>query len=153
MIFPGVDTVMLKFTWADIEKAEGVYDFTDFDYIYDYWRNRGKTITLGMSADSLLWYGKAGTGVPDYLLQQLPRDRVQVRRSLENPQLLYTLCDAGLPLYQERLSLFLSSCDNHFKKAAGQSGISICGATAYGGNGTEDTVTPIWRLNGGRWTG
>lgn len=115
--FPGVDTVMLKFTWADIEKAEGVYDFTDFDYIYDYWRNRGKTITLGMSADSLLWYGKAGTGVPDYLLQQLPRDRVQVRRSLENPQLLYTLCDAGLPLYQERLSLFLSSCDNHFKKS------------------------------------
>lgn len=115
--FPGVDTVMLKFTWADIEKSMDNYDFSEFDFIYDYWRDRGKTVTLGMSADSLLWYGSSGTGTPSYVLDALPQDKVQTREYIDNHSLKYRMCDANEPYYQERLRLFLEACDRHFKES------------------------------------
>lgn len=114
--FPGVDNVMLKFTWADIEKEEGVYDFTEVDIIYDYWTSRGKTLSLGMSTDSLLWYGLSGTGVPMYVTEKMPPDKIQVRDYIGNNSLKYKTCDASDPYYQERLSSFLKECDKHFKE-------------------------------------
>lgn len=114
--FPGVDAVMLKFTWADIEKSEGNYDFTEFDFIYDYWTELGKTVTLGMSTDSLLWYGLSGTGVPSYVLEKLPPNKVQTREYIGNRSLKYRVCDASEPYYMERLEAFLKACDKHFKE-------------------------------------
>src|SRR4051812_18435104 len=40
--FPEVDAVALMFTWQDVERTEGVYDFSKVDFAYDYWRKRGK---------------------------------------------------------------------------------------------------------------
>ena len=115
--FPGVDNVMLKFTWADIEKEQDVYDFEEFDFIYDYWTKRGKTVSVGMSADSLLWYGQYGRGIPDYVIKALPGNKVQNRKYPENQTLTYNTCDANEPFYQKRLEKFLKACDAHFKKS------------------------------------
>lgn len=109
--FPGVDHVMLKFTWADIERGKDNYDFTRFDYIYDYWAKRGKTIQMGMSTDSLLWYGSRGTGIPQYVLDEIPENKKQVRT---HQNIRYTVCDANVPYFQERLEKFLKAMQAHF---------------------------------------
>ena len=115
--FPGVDYVMLKFTWADIEKTKGKYTFNEFDYIYDYWTKKGKTVTLGMSADSLLWYGQYATGVPKYVLEALPETSVQKRETIQNgASWFFDVCDANEPYYQERLKLFLEEMNRHMKE-------------------------------------
>lgn len=113
--FPEVDYVILKFTWADIEQTPDVYDFEKFDYIFDYWTDRGKTIMLGMSADSLLWYGTKGQGIPQYVLDALPKESVQKRMHAPGSGaiLLYNVCDANEPYYQERLKLFLEAVESH----------------------------------------
>lgn len=115
--FPGVDYVMLKFTWADIEKAKDTYDFSQFDFIYDYWTERGKTIQMGMSTDSLLWYGENGIGIPKYVLEALPETSVQKRETIQNgSSWFFDVCDANEPYYQERLKLFLEAMQNHFEE-------------------------------------
>lgn len=116
--FPGVDYVILKFTWADIEKEADCYDFSKFDEIYDYWTEREKIIMLGMSADSLLWYGTKGTGVPQYVLSELPQESVQTRvyNAGGGSICVYTTCDANEPYYQERLKLFLDAMQSHMKE-------------------------------------
>jgi hypothetical protein len=114
--FPGVDTVMLKFTWADIEKSEGAYDFSGYDFIYDYWKHLGKDVTCGMSTDSLLWYGLSGTGVPGYVLGKMPQEKVKTRDYIDNSSLKYKVCDASDPYYMQRLVAFLTACEDHFQK-------------------------------------
>src|SRR4051812_2235563 len=54
--FEGVDEVAVMFSWFDVEKTEGTYDFTDVDTAYDYWKKRGKRIQLRMSTETLLWW-------------------------------------------------------------------------------------------------
>ena len=115
--FPGVDTVMLKFTWADIEREKDVYNYQAFDFIYDYWTKKGKNVTIGMSTDSLLWYGGNGTGVPKYVLDALPATSVQKRETIQNgASFFYNVCDANEPYYQERLKLFLENFNQHMNE-------------------------------------
>lgn len=116
--FPGVDYVMLKYTWADIETEKDVYNFQKFDYIYDYWTLKGKTVMLGMSTDSLLWYGVNGKGIPQYVLDALPEGSVQHRiyDNGNNSLWPYDVCNANEPYYQERLKLFLEAMAAHMKE-------------------------------------
>ena len=114
--FPDADEVAIMFSWADVEKTKGVYDFSKVDHAYDFWKARGKAVQLRMSAESLLWWSRldppSATGVPDYVLAAIPPDNKQLRPF---EQLTYTVVDARDPFYQTRLRAFLRAVDAHFK--------------------------------------
>ena len=44
--FPGLNHLYLRFDWGDIEKDEGVYDFSYLDEIMNLWGPRGYTFSL-----------------------------------------------------------------------------------------------------------
>lgn len=116
--FPGVETVILKYTWADIEPTKDAYTFEKFDYIYDYWKSRGKRVELGMSVDSLLWYGENAIGVPKYVVEALPEESVQHRVHVTsynpNPkEFPYDVCNANEPYFMERMKAFLKAMADH----------------------------------------
>ncbi len=114
--FPEVDEVALMFSWYDVEKTLGVYDFSKVDYAYDYWRKRGKRNQFRMSAESLLLWSAldppSGKGIPDYALQQIPADKKQTRHF---EQLTYTFAEAREPFYRQRLRTFLRAVAGHSK--------------------------------------
>jgi hypothetical protein len=114
--FPDADEVALMFSWADIEKTKGIYDFSKVDRPYDWWKTRGKRIQLRMSTESLLFWSqldpRSGTGIPGYVLAALPSDKKQLR-SFE--QFTYSVVDARDPFYQSRLREFLRAVDAHFR--------------------------------------
>lgn len=47
--FPRVDDVAVMFTWHEVEKQEGTYDFSAVDRAYDCRRGLGKRIQLRMN--------------------------------------------------------------------------------------------------------
>jgi hypothetical protein len=113
--YPGVDNVAIMFSWADVEPVRDQYDFSKVDHAYDYWHKLGKSIQLRMSTTSLLWWNNlnppSGTGVPRYLLDELPPDCKQ-RRNCEGVD--YTVVDSTYPLYRKRLKKFLATVAKHF---------------------------------------
>ncbi|HEX8916775.1 MAG TPA: DUF4832 domain-containing protein [Humisphaera sp.] len=113
--FAGVDHVALMFSWADVEREPGRYDFAKVDHAYDHWAKRGKAIQLRMSTESLLWWANAtppaGQGVPDHVLARIPADRKQ-RRTCEG--IGYTVVDARDPAYLAALEKFLAAVAAHF---------------------------------------
>lgn len=111
--YPGVDHIMLKFTWADIETKEGKYDFSRFDYIYDYWKGKGKKIQLGMSTESLLWYGFYGMGIPTYVTEKMDPSKIQKRTYNYGRSGTYRVVDANDPYYMERMTAFLKEMSDH----------------------------------------
>jgi hypothetical protein len=120
--FDGVDEVAVMFTWYDVEKSEGKYDFADVDRAYDYWAKRGKRLQLRMSSETLLWWDNAnpprGKGPPDWVLERMPAERKQRR---DNPGLPpYTVVDARDSFYLERLSKFLDAVAKHFRPGKGR---------------------------------
>ena len=48
--FDGVGHVAIMFSWADVEREPGAFDFGDVNHAYDHWRSRGKQIQLRVSA-------------------------------------------------------------------------------------------------------
>lgn len=114
-LFPLVDQVAIMFSWADIERSEGEFDFSRVDHAYDYWRKRGKEIQLRVSAESLLWWSKrtppSGHGIPEHVLAHIPVEQKQTHHESDLP---YTVVDARNPVYQERLSRFLNALNAHF---------------------------------------
>ena len=113
--FAGVDHVALMFSWADVEREPGRFDFAKVDHAYDHWAKRGKQVQLRMSTESLLWWGHlkppAGQGVPDHVLARVPADRKQ-RRECEG--LGYAVVDARDPAYLAALETFLAAVGGHF---------------------------------------
>lgn len=116
--FDGVDHVAVMFSWADVERREGEYDFAAVDRAYDHWRAKGKPIQLRLSTESLLWWANrtppAGLGVPPFVLDRFPADRKQ-RRLCDG--LPYDLVDARNPYYLDRLTKFLTAVAKHFDKS------------------------------------
>jgi hypothetical protein len=131
--FPEADSVALMFSWADIETAENHYDFTKADRAYDFWAARGKAIQLRLSAEPLMLHvpgnPAAGTGVPGWLLNQLPQTARQTR-TMESEK--YTVVDAREPLYQRRLRNFLQSIHKHFGTTRPVTLIDLRGFGAWG---------------------
>jgi hypothetical protein len=113
--FDGVDHVAVMFSWADVEREAGVFDFRDVDHAYDYWRARGKQIQLRMSTESLLWWSRndppRGVGVPRHVLDKIPAARKQ-RRSEYGFD--YDLVDARDETYLAALDQFLAAVAKHF---------------------------------------
>ncbi len=115
--FPDVDVVAVMFSWADIEKREGVYDFDAVDRAYDYWKKRGKSIQLRSSTESLVWWATrsppAGTGIPEHVLGGIDPLQKQVRKMEGIP---YVVVDARNVHYQRRLAIFLKQVAQHFAR-------------------------------------
>ena len=131
--FPGVGSVALMFSWFDIEKSEGEYDFSKVDYAYDYWRQHGKQIQLRLSSESLLWWASAnppsGQGIPNYVLEKLPPDKKQMRLMEGIP---YAVADARELFYQVRLKSFLEATAAHFSGARNVTLVDLRGFGVWG---------------------
>jgi uncharacterized protein DUF4832/glycosyl hydrolase family 42 (putative beta-galactosidase) len=116
--FPGVDEVAVMFSWFDVEKSEGKYDFAAVDKAYDYWAKRGKRIQLRMSTETLLWWDNAspprGKGPPDYVVERLRNERKQRREGGGFPA--YVVLDARDTFYLDRLGKFLEAVAKHYGK-------------------------------------
>ncbi len=131
--FPQVDAAAIMFSWQDVEKRFGVYDFSKVDYAYDYWAKRGKAIQLRLSACTLMWWTAfdppSGKGAPDYVREHLPAAAKQVRQ-LEGRE--YDVEDARDPYYRERLTAFLKAVDEHFSAARPVTLIDLRGFGVWG---------------------
>lgn len=123
--FDDVGHVAIMFSWADVEREPGVYNFRDVDHAYDYWRKRGprgggggggaKQIQLRISTESLLWWNNAnpprGLGVPRHVLEKIPAERKQ-RRTEYGVE--FDVVDARDPAYLAALDQFLAAVAEHF---------------------------------------
>lgn len=129
--FPGVAEVAIMFSWFDIEKQEGDYDFSAVDRAYDYWKARGKRIQLRMSTTTLLWWDHVdpprGKGPPDYVVNRLAEARKQLRTGTELPP--YTVVDARDPFYLERLARFLAAVAAHY---TGERAVTLVDLRGFG---------------------
>ena len=131
--FPDADAVALMFSWADLEKREGVYEFDALDRAYDYWRKRGKSIQLRSSTESLVWWANrnppAGTGIPDDVLAGIAPDQQQTRKMEGIP---YVVVDARNAYYQRRLVAFLQQVAHHFGRERRVSLVDLRGFGVWG---------------------
>ena len=113
--FAGVDHVAIMFTWADVEREPGVFDFGDVNHAYDHWRKRGKQIQLRMSSESLMWWSRndppRGVGVPRHVLAKIPAAKKQ-RRSEYGFD--FDVVDARDPTYLAALDQFLAAVARNF---------------------------------------
>lgn len=63
-----IDNVALLYTWAQIEKEEGVFDFSAVDAKVDYHTSRGQYIHFRISTDPMIYNG--AFGVPNYVFDK-----------------------------------------------------------------------------------
>jgi hypothetical protein len=131
--FPEVDAVALMFSWQDIEKREGEYDFRKVDYAYDYWKERGKSIQLRLSTTSLVWWSNrnppSGKGAPDYVLNKLSGEEKQTRQMEGIP---YVVEDGRNRFYRARLRAFLRAVASHYGRERPVSLIDLRGFGVWG---------------------
>jgi hypothetical protein len=131
--FPEVDAVALMFSWQDVESQEGFYEFSKVDAAYDYWRTRGKSLQLRLSAESLMYWASrnppAGLGVPDYVLARSAPDEKQARNMDGAP---YTVVDARNAFYRQRLAAFLRAVGEHFDHRRPVTLVDLRGFGAWG---------------------
>jgi hypothetical protein len=134
-LFPGVSYIAIMFTWADIEKSEGEYDWTDADRAYDYWKSKGKKVMLRMSTESLLWYGSFAKGIPDYLYDRIPANQKQVLTTMQGDpaqQYTYRGVDFRNADYQNRLKAFLKNVNSHYDSTRPVEYIDLAGYGLWG---------------------
>jgi hypothetical protein len=131
--FAGVDVVAIMFSWQDVEKRPGEYDFSKVDFAYDYWTKRRKAIQLRLNSESLLWLNNSEPptrkGVPDYVLEKLPASEKQVR---ELSGVKYTVVDAHNRYYRGRLAKFLRAVGEHFSSKRPVALIDLRGYGVWG---------------------
>jgi hypothetical protein len=115
--FEGVGHVAIMFSWADVEREPGVFDFGDVNHAYDHWRSRGKQIQLRASAESLMWWSRnsppRGVGVPPHVLERIPASRKQRRSEFGFD---YDVVDARDETYLAALDRFLAAVARNFQK-------------------------------------
>lgn len=113
--FEGCDAVAVMFAWSDVEREAGRFDWKSVDEAWDYWRQRGKSIHLRISAEPLFGWSRVkppgGLGIPDWLLARIPDSQKQRR---EYGNLFGWHVDARNPYYLERLRIFLREANTHF---------------------------------------
>ncbi len=127
--FPEADAAGIMFSWRDVEPREGVYDFSKVDAACDHWRQRGKSIQLRMSADSLIWRPPAGEGPPGYVVDRLSPAEKQTRQM---GRIRYVVLDARNSFYRARLKSFLRAVARHFDQRRPVSLIDLRGFGAWG---------------------
>ena len=130
---PEADAAALMFTWQDVESSPGRYDFSKVDPAYEYWRQRGQTIQLRLSAASLIFWAHrnppAGMGTPDYVLARMPARQKQTRKMGRDS---YVVVDARNAYYRKRLGAFLRAVEQHFDAQQPVNLIDLRGFGAWG---------------------
>lgn len=112
--FPLISYMSIMVSWMDIEKKKNTYDYSQIDYLYDYWTKRGKKIILRLSTESLLWWGESeGAGIPKYVLNEIPSDQKYYRMEEGHN---YWVVDVRNSFYMNRLILFLSDLQKHIQQ-------------------------------------
>lgn len=113
--FAECDVVAVMFAWSDVEKAEGVFDWSRVDAAWDHWQRLGKTIHMRISTEPLFGWSHVkpagGLGVPDWLLARIPD--AQKKRRADGAMFGWHV-DARNVDYQERLRIFLREANAHF---------------------------------------
>jgi hypothetical protein len=129
--FDGVGHVAIMFSWADVEREPGVFDFRDVDHAYDHWRSRGKQIQLRISAESLMWWSRnappRGVGVPPHVLQRIAAARKQRRSEFGFD---YDVVDARDATYLAALDRFLAAVAKHF--SSGDRAVTLIDLRGFG---------------------
>lgn len=142
--FPEADHVAIMFSWQDIERTPGQYDFSLVDQAYDFWKKRGKGIHLRLSTEPLFLNpagaNPRGKGIPKYILERVPQDRQQrfywvkgsFQRAATPPaqaSLAYTLVDARDAWYLERMEKFLRAVARRYR---GERAVGLVDLRGYG---------------------
>jgi hypothetical protein len=131
--FPEADAVAIMFSWQDVETRAGEYDFSKVDKAYDYWRDKGKTVQLRLSTESLTWWSKrtppAGMGVPEFVLSQIPSHEKQTR-TVEG--FSYVVVDTRNFVYRKDVARFLQAVNTHFDRQRSVTLIDLRGFGVWG---------------------
>jgi hypothetical protein len=120
--FDGCDVVAIMFSWADVEREEGRYDWSRVDAAWGHWQKLGKEIHMRISTEPLFIFSTSkpptGMGIPDWLLARIPDAKKQRRpddaERAAGDQSYGWHVDARNPLYRERLEAFLREANAHF---------------------------------------
>lgn len=104
-----VDNVALLYTWAQIEKQEGVFDFSEVDDKVAKHTENGQFIHFRISTDPMIYNG--ANGVPDYVFQKYGV-RSFSRSDYGCTAVFPDYLDAN---YQMCLKRFLTAFKNHYK--------------------------------------
>ncbi len=125
--FPALNHLYLRFDWSDIEKSEGVYDFSRLDDIMERWGRVGVTFCLRGCAHESASFMAFGT--PRYVFEKGAR-LIDVPGYAPQP-------DYGDPVFLERLEALLEVLG---KKYNGDPRIEIMDIGSYGTWGEGHTV-------------
>lgn len=122
--FPEVSTITLSTAWAQVEKTEGVYDWSEIDKAVNYWSSKGKKIVMRLCTDTLqLSY--TDYGVPKYLFDKykVPYSvRTNWGRQIKMP-------DITNQIYLQKLQQFLGAM---FERYGNNSSIEEFDLRGYG---------------------
>ncbi len=64
--FPEAESVSLSMNWANVEVADGVFDWSEMDRTIDYWTGLGKHINMRLCTDQNI-IGYPNVAVPDWV--------------------------------------------------------------------------------------
>lgn len=102
--FPEASYISLSTAWAQVEKTEGVYDWSEIDRTIDYWKGQGKKVIMRLCTDTLQ-LGYTRYGAPKYLFDKynIPyTNRANWGEQIKMP-------DITNPIYLEKLKAFLAN--------------------------------------------
>lgn len=96
--FPGLNHLYLRFDWSDVEKAEGVYDFSFLDEIMDEWAPYGYAFSLRVCCFETSFGAEPAT--PRYVFEKGAKCYDLKNGTFYQP-------DYGDPYFLERLEAFM----------------------------------------------
>ena len=119
---PGLNYMYLRFDWGDIEKEEGIYDWSYLGHVLESWGALGYKFTLrictfegaNITYATPKWLIDRGIGathvIPEDAISSDPNLSVEeMKKGAYEP-------DYGHPLYLEKLDAFLAECSKRFDK-------------------------------------
>ena len=104
--FPGLNHLYLRFDWGDIEKTEGVFDWSYIDEIMDTYRKYGFRFSLRFCTYET--NGVTPYAIPEWLVPSIEGTDV----SLNGKKLFEPKYDN--PVFLEKLDAFLAGCAEKF---------------------------------------
>lgn len=131
--YPEFDVIEILSSWGDIERQEGVLDWSRLDAAVELWSGKGKKIRLRVSNDDLGPYFNSvprdRLGSPDWLYTKYGVDK-QIKNydGASNWQ----FPNIGHPTYQVKLKTFLTELANKYKTHPAVEAVSIRGYGAWG---------------------
>lgn len=129
--YPEFEVIELISTWGDIEREEGVFDWSRLDAAFQYWVSKGKRIRLRVSNDD---YGpyysvpRDRLGTPDWLYRRYGIEK-QIR-SYDGAH-GWQFPNVGHAVYQQKLANFLLAMAERYKESPALEVVSLRGYGAW----------------------